>query len=356
MQLSLLGWNSGFAHSFAPFAASDLQPARVTAVHRGRWLVASESGVVPALCTGRLRATGELPVTGDWVALRLRPDGSLADLHHLLPRRTVLTRTGGAERVPQILAANLDVLFIVMGLDANYNLRRLERFLALGHGAGLECVVVLNKSDLRADWPAAVREVQALAPDVTVLAASAAGGVGVDRIRDHLGAGRTAAFVGSSGVGKSTLVNELLGDALQATLEVSALGARGRHTTVARELFVLPGGDGVVIDTPGLRGLLLPAGTEVLNEVFADVAELAVRCRFSDCTHSAEPGCAVRAALDAGTLDPARVANQAKLLREQAWLDERGDPRAAAERKARWKTIHAQSRQRLRIVKPWLTD
>lgn len=357
MTLASLGWSTDFAQSLASLGTPDLQPGRITAVHRGRWMVALESHLTPALLTGRLRATGELPVTGDWVALRPRPNGDgdepLADIHHLLPRRTALARTGGERSERQVLAANLDVLFVVMGLDENYNLRRLERFLALGHSAGLECVVVLNKADLRSDWPAAVRECQALAPGLTVLAASAAVGTGVDRLRDLIGEGRTAAFVGSSGVGKSTLVNELLGEARQSTLEVSALGARGRHTTVTRELFLLAGG-GVVIDTPGLRELRLPAGEAALPEVFADVVDLARRCRFSDCRHETEPGCAIRAAIEQGTLDPARVGALAKLEREQAWLAERGDPKAALERKTRWKRIHQQSRERLKVVKPWL--
>ncbi|MBS0658514.1 MAG: ribosome small subunit-dependent GTPase A [Verrucomicrobia bacterium] len=344
MNLNDLGWSSDFAQAFTSLGTPDLQPGRITAVHRGRWLVALDTHSTPALLTGRLRAAGELPVVGDWVALRPRPDEPLADLHHVLPRRSVLARTGGRERAEQeTLAANLDILFIVMGLDANYNLRRLERFLALGRGAGLECAVVLNKSDLRADWPAAVREVQLLAPGVSVLAAAAASGLGLERIRDAIGPGRTAAFVGSSGVGKSTLVNELLGEARQATLEVSSHGARGQHTTVTRELFLLPGG-GVVIDTPGLRELRLPAGDAALPDVFAEVVELAARCRFSDCRHAGEPGCAVQSALAEGRLDPARVRALAKLEREQAWLAERGDPRAAHARKERWKKIHREAR------------
>lgn len=353
MQLSELGWSSDFAQSLASLGAPDLQPGRVTAVFRGRWLLAFDSLICPALLTGRLRATGEQPVVGDWVAARLRPDGDLADIHQILPRRTALERTSGDERaVRETLAANLDVLFIVMGLDANYNLRRLERFLALGHGAGLECVVVLNKCDLRADWPAAVREVQQLAPDATVLAASAASGLGVERVRGLIGPGRTAAFVGSSGVGKSTLVNELLGEARQATLEVSSLGSRGQHTTVTRELFALPDG-GLVIDTPGLRELRLAAGEAALPEVFGDVMALAARCRFANCRHASEPGCAVRTAIEQGQLDPARVEALAKLEREQEWLAERGDPKAAHVRKERWKKIQRDSRTRLKLVKPW---
>lgn len=353
MQLSDLGWSTDFAHSLASLGTPDLQPGRITAVHRGRWIVALAAGPMDAVPTGRLRNTGELPVTGDWVAARPRPDGTFADLHAILPRRSTLQRISGERAQHQTLVANLDVLFVVMGLDENYNLRRLERFLALGRGAGLECIVVLNKADLRADWPAAVREVQAVAHDVTVVPASAATGTGVDRLRDLLGHGRTAGFVGSSGVGKSTLVNELLGQARQPTLEVSRHGARGRHTTVTRELFVLPEG-GIVIDTPGLRELQLPAGDAALPEIFGDVAELAARCRFANCRHESEPGCAVREAIEQGTLDPSRVRALAKLEREQAWLEERGDPKAALERKQRWKRIHAQARQRLRIEKPWL--
>ncbi|AKJ06043.1 Putative GTPase [Archangium gephyra] len=260
-----------------------------------------------------------LPTIGDWVAL-LRPSGEgEALLHALLPRRSVLMRReAGSEREGQLLAANLDVVFLVAGLDGNYNPRRIERALTVAWNSGAEPVVVLSKADLHEDVAGRIREVQALSPGVSVLALSAQQGTGLEALRERLPAGKTGVLLGSSGVGKSTLVNRLLEEARLATQPVRPDDDMGRHTTTHRELFVLPHG-GLLIDGPGMRELGLWGEEEGLEQTFADLLALAADCRFSDCTHRHEPGCAVRAAVDTGALARERLKSFEKLQREQAY-------------------------------------
>ncbi|AKQ67863.1 putative GTPase related to EngC [Myxococcus hansupus] len=327
MSLESLGWGPAFTHAFASLVSQfphPLVPGRVVRQQRGLLTVQTASRAVLARTAGRLlhQAPGAqaLPTIGDWVALQL-PDGEgEALLHAVLPRTSVLARReAGSERDGQLIAANLDVVFLAAGLDGNFNPRRIERALSLAWSSGASPVVLLTKADLQPGAASLVAEVEALAPGVPVLALSARTGEGVESVSAHLPAGKTGALLGSSGVGKSTLVNRLLGDSRLVTQAVREEDDKGRHTTTHRELFVLPGG-GLLIDGPGMRELgLLGGEDEGIEQTFSDILELAEGCRFSDCQHQGEPGCAVRAAVASGALPEARLASYERLRREQAF-------------------------------------
>ncbi len=331
-----LGWDDRFAEAFSSHAERGLAPARVTAEHRGAYVVRGEAGEARAVVRGRLRdgslLAGGLPAVGDWVAVAPQPGGR-AVIEGVLQRRTSITRkTAGLEADEQVLVANVDTLFLVSDLAGDLNPRRLERYLALAYESGAEPAVVLTKLDLCAD-AAALLAAEAVAIGVPVLAVSSVTGEGVDRLQPLLRPARTVALIGSSGVGKSTLINRLAGEELFATAGVRRDG-RGRHTTRHRELVALPGGV-LLVDTPGLRELQLWDGD--LDGAFSDILALARGCRFNDCAHDREPGCAIHEALAAGELDPARLASYRKLQRELEAVEARRDRRVSAERKRRWR-------------------
>jgi ribosome biogenesis GTPase len=299
--------------------------------------------------SGRLRheAVGpqDFPVVGDWVVASPRDGGERATIHAVLPRRGRLTRkVAGENTEEQVLVANLDTLFLVAGLDGDFNPRRLERALVLAWDSGAEPVLVLSKADLCDDVPARIAEVETVAAGAAVIALSAREGSNLDALGPWLGSGRTVALLGSSGVGKSTLLNRLLGAEVQATAAVRASDSRGRHTTSHREIFRLPGGS-LVVDTPGLREIQLWARDEDLSQTFEDVAALAADCRFGDCRHESEPGCRVLAALESGDLPEVRLASYRKLQAELAHLERRQDQRKALEQKAQWKALHRAARK-----------
>lgn len=257
----------------------------------------------------------DLPVTGDWVLVR---NGVIESL---LPRRTVIRRkAAGTGRQEQVLAANVDVLFVVSALDDDMNLRRLERYLVIAMQGGVKPVFVLNKADLRADVDEAIDSVYRIAVGNEVLWMSAVDGRGVEQIRERIPAGVTGALIGSSGVGKSTLINRLLGADVQSVKQVRASDSRGRHTTAHRQIFRLPGG-GLLMDQPGLREIQLWATEEGVEEAFPEIGALARQCKFTDCSHGGEPGCAVAAAILSGELDDARFSSFRKLTREAARFD-----------------------------------
>jgi ribosome biogenesis GTPase / thiamine phosphate phosphatase len=267
-------------------------------------------------------------------------------IHAVLPRRTKFSRkAAGAETEEQVVAANIDVVFVVSALAGDLNARRLERYLALGWESGAEPAVVLTKADLCDDVAAALAEVEAIAIGVAVHAVSNVTGNGLDELSTYFAPGRTIAVLGSSGVGKSTLINRLAGRDLQAVAEVRADG-RGRHTTTRRELVPLPGG-GLVLDTPGMRELALWDASGGVEGVFEDVGVLAARCRFPDCAHETEPGCAVRAALEDGSLDAERLAGYRKLEGELRHLELKIDKRARSEERKKWRRFARSRRKRV---------
>ncbi|ACB74020.1 ribosome small subunit-dependent GTPase A [Opitutus terrae] len=366
MTLSSLGWDDFFAGAFQPFASENFLPARVALEHKHACVLLSARGEITATCTGRLlhetATRAALPAVGDWVAVRLRPE-SLAsgagvalvgDIHAVLPRRTAFTRRAvGDADAEQVLATNVDTVFLVTGLDRDFNLRRIERYLAVARASEAQPVVVLNKSDLHPDARGAEAEVRRITRTAPVVTLSAARGDGIAALAPWLVPGATVALLGSSGAGKSTLINRLLGKQRQDTGPLSHAMNKGRHTTTHRELLALPGG-ALVIDTPGLRELQLWGVDEsAVAETFPEVAALAAECRFPDCTHQREPGCAVRAALDDGTLDPTRWASYEKLQREQAYAARRVDPVLARAERDRWKKIYQGQRARERIEGRW---
>ena len=344
-----LGFVGPVAESFAPFAAQGLVPGRVVVGHTRLLRVRTEDGETLASVAGSLRhqARGpeDRPAVGDWVALRPRAGGHRAVVQAVLPRRTAFVRRAAGERtVAQVLAANVDTVFLVMGLDGDFNLRRIERALVLAWESGADPVVLLNKADVCDDVPGRRAEVEAVAPGVPVRVIAAKPGEGLDSLAPWLVSGRTVALLGSSGVGKSTLVNRLLGHEKQKTREVLEGDHRGRHTTSHRELIVLPGG-ALLLDTPGLRELQLWSDGAGFQAAFGDVHELSSACRFTDCRHGTEPGCAVRAAAEEGRLDPARLDSFRKLQAELRALEIREDPLKRREERSRWKAIHKSLRQ-----------
>jgi ribosome biogenesis GTPase len=344
-----LGFDAAFEESFAPFAARGLVPGRVVAGHARVLRVRTEDSEVLAAVTGRLRheARGSmgLPTVGDWVGLRPDSPGERGVVEALLPRRTAfLRRAPGDRSVAQVLASNVETVFLVMGLDGDFNPRRLERALVLAWESGAAPVVLLNKADLCPDLALRRAETEAVAPGVPVLAIAAKAGEGLEALAPWLTPGRTVALLGSSGVGKSTLVNRLLGSERQKTREVRAADQRGRHTTTHRELFALPGG-ALLLDTPGLREIQLWSDGAGLATAFDDVSGLFSSCRFTDCAHGTEPGCAVREAVEEGRLDPARLSSFRKLQAELRAHETREDPLKRREERGRWKAIHKSLRQ-----------
>jgi ribosome biogenesis GTPase len=350
--LKELGWDSFFEASWQEHQGFGRVPARVVSQQRGLWRVAGDFGECWSAPSGKMHAAGEAqgdwPTVGDWVSTEVFAGEQPAIIHAVLPRRSQFVRKVAGKRVEQqVIAANVDVAFIVAALDGDFNLRRLERYLAQCWESGARPAVVLNKADDCGDVDARAAEVRSIAREVPVFALSARTGQGIDALDSFLVPGQTVVLLGSSGVGKSTLVNRLLGRDLQAVQPTREKDSRGRHTTSARELFLLPC-RALMIDTPGLRELQLWDATDGVAQTFADIDELAAKCRFRDCRHENEPGCAVQAALLAGSLDEARLENRRKLEREQEFLRRKLDPEARSEAQDRIKVLMRGVRQKYR--------
>jgi ribosome biogenesis GTPase len=339
-QLERLGWNPELETEFQPHADAGLAAGRVAVQHRGMYGLYTEEGDLPAEIAGRLLHEGDaadLPAVGDWVAYRPLPGEERGIIQAVLPRRTKFSRKTALHATEeQVVAANVDVVFLVMALtEHDLKPRRLERYLTMAWESGAEPVILLTKKDLCDDLDAALAEVEAVAYGVPIEVVSNVTGEGVEELRKYTTGNRTIALLGSSGVGKSTLVNRLLGEERLVTKEIRESDGRGRHATTHRELILLPEG-GLVLDTPGMRELQLWSADEGIGASFGDVEELIAKCRFNDCGHDTEPGCAVRAAIAAGTLPAERFESYEKLQRELEMLARRQDKRAQSdERKER---------------------
>jgi ribosome biogenesis GTPase len=345
-----LGFRPFFATLFAELQRPDLVPARISGDGQGAWHLAGCRATIGEL-SGRLRSELEgtnRPVVGDWVAVT--DGGERAIIHRRLERQTALLRRAAFSTVKsQVIAANLDVICVVTSANRDLNPRRVERFLTAVWESGATPVVVLNKVDLAADVRPMIEAIEAVALAVPVVRVSALTGAGLDDLRSYLSRGTTVGFVGSSGVGKSSLVNRLVGREAQRVEAIRDDDARGRHTTTRRELIVLPA-RGVLIDTPGMRELGLIDDGGGFDAAFADITDLAADCRFADCRHETEPDCAVREALGRGALDPERWASYRKLQREIAAFEARQDPVLAAERRREWKVINKSLKARSRAL------
>lgn len=342
-QLAELGWDSQWAHAFEPFAAEGLVPARVVIEFNHIYRLYAEGGEWDAQLAGRVKhraaARADLAAVGDWVAARPIRGEASAVIQAVLPRRSQFSRKVAGETTErQVAAANIDIVFLVMGLDGDYNPRRLERYLLMAWESGARPVVLLNKADLAADAKAAVEEIRTVAPAVPVHAVSARRREGLDALAACLGPGRTAALLGSSGVGKSTIINALVGEERLKTQDVRIRDSRGRHTTRHRQLIVIPG-RGLLIDTPGMRELQLWDAAEGTRGTFDDITELAAGCHFTDCRHRDEPRCAVREAVEGGRLAPDRLASFHKLQDELTSLERRRTVWGRIDEKRRAKAI-----------------
>jgi ribosome biogenesis GTPase / thiamine phosphate phosphatase len=341
--LAVLGWTDELQAAFMEHAERGFEPARVVAEHRGGYLVRGERDERLAHPRGKLRdneINGGMPAVGDWVAVCDAPGGRAA-IEAVLPRRTRFSRkTPWLKAEEHVLAANVDTVLLVSGLDGDFNVRRLERYLTAAWDSGADPVVVLTKLDLLDD-PEKLFEAEAVAFGVPVFSVSNVTGEGIDELREILRPRRTFVLLGSSGVGKSTLVNGLAGRRLMPTGDLRKDG-RGRHTTRHRQLLVLPSG-ALLVDTPGLRELQVWEGD--LDSAFTDIAELAAACRFNDCAHDTEPDCAIQEALGTGDLDPERWASYLKLQRELRALESRRGTRAHRELKRRWRARARETRR-----------
>lgn len=326
MDLASLGWNSTLEEAFAEFRQRGWLPARVAVEDKHYFNVVAEAGELTGQVAGKLlhdaASRAALPKVGDWVAISAVANENKAVIHGVVPRRTQLVRRSvGREAEEQVLVANIDTAFIVQALDASFNLRRLERFLVMTIEGGGQPVVVLNKTDLCEDLDAKLAEAEQIARTAPVIAASAKTGRGMKQLMEFIRPAETVVFVGSSGVGKSSLINRLYGEEIQATIEVRESDAKGRHTTTWREMILLPNG-GLVIDTPGLREFHMWVAEDGLESGFPEIEALAARCHFRDCSHTAEKRCAVQEAVAAGSIPRDRYESYLKLKREVASLSE----------------------------------
>jgi ribosome biogenesis GTPase len=344
-----LGWDAYFEAQWHERESDGCVPARVGSQQRGLWRVVGDFEECWAEPSGKFRkeseAGGDWPAVGDWLAVEMRPEKQSALIQQVLPRRSRFVRkVAGKQIEEQVIVANIDVALIVAALDGDFSVRRIERYLAQCWESGARPALVLNKADACAEPGKLVAEIESVALGAPVFLVSAKTGEGVDELEASFARGQTMVLLGSSGVGKSTLVNRLLREERQSTHAVRESDSKGRHTTTSRELFVLPGG-AMMIDTPGLRELQLWNAADGLAQTFADVDELATQCRFTNCQHREEPGCAVQAAIAEQVLDADRLESWRKLQREQEFLARKVDPEIGATQKKRIKILMRQVRR-----------
>ena len=350
--LKTLGWSEFFDSAFQPYRELGHFAGRVALEERGAYRLYTEQGELSAGVRGKLRfeseSAADFPAVGDWVSVSKRERDGLAQIHAVLPRRSKFSRkAAGTTAEEQVVASNVDTVFLVQGLDHDFNLRRLERYVVAAFESNAAPVVILSKADLCPDVEKKAAEALTVSSGTPVHAISSVSGEGLDQIDQYIIAGVTVAFLGSSGAGKSTLINRIVGEEIQKTAEVREHDSRGRHTTTHRELIVLKTG-GLLIDTPGMRELQFWDAGGSLGEAFSDIQLIAANCYFSNCSHQNEPGCAVREALEDGSLDKARYDSYSKMEKEMEYLDSRMDTKLHLKRKSREKKIH----RAFRTIKP----
>lgn len=343
MNLKIVGWNSYFEETFEEYKQQGFEVARVVLEHKRLYRVLSEHGELMAEVSGKLRFQAlerqDFPAVGDWVVISARPHEQKATIHGILPRKSKFSRkAAGGTTEEQIVAANVDTIFLVNALNADFNVRRIERYVLTAWESGANPVIILSKADLCDDVQEKIQQVESVAFGVPTHALSAEQNIGMEQLTPYICEGKTIALLGSSGVGKSTITNALLGRDKQDVQTIREGDDRGRHTTTHRELIVLDSG-GILVDTPGMRELQLWDANEGFRQSFSDIEDLFENCRFRDCSHTKEPGCAVQEALTEGTLDEGRYASYVKLQKELAFLERKSNRRAAIAEKAKWKQI-----------------
>jgi len=334
MDLKSIGWDKFFSDHFKKYKNENLIPARIVSEQKKSYIVYSENGELKASARGILwhhkGKKPDTPVVGDWVTIQLLPEKNTANIKNILPRKSRFSRkaSGGRKRysggkiVEQIIVTNIDIGIITIGLDRDFSLRRVERYLALVQGSGAAPLIVLNKADLCKDTKKRKKEVSRIASDIPVFTMTALKKGDVKVLNKYIKKGKTAAFIGSSGVGKSTIINQLFGYERQTVTEVSVSVGKGRHTTSRRELMILPNG-GLLIDNPGMREVQLWADKDDLYEIFRDIEVLAQSCRFRKCQHGTDPGCAVQESMNKGEIEPNRFKNYIKMKSEVTTLAEK---------------------------------
>lgn len=353
MNLYDLGWNT-LLNENIPTSGIEVFPGRISIEHRGGYKLLSETGELSAKCSGSFihsaASPADFPSVGDWVVFQ-RNDTGEAIIQSILPRKSSISRSfAGKKHSEQIIASNIDTLFLISGLDQNFNLRRLERLVAIATRSGADPVIVLNKADICEDPDTYTNQAESVAPNVPVILSSAETGKGLDELKMFLRYGRTIAFIGSSGVGKSSLVNRLLQQDIQAVQQSRESDSKGRHTTTARQLIPVPAG-GILIDTPGMRELGLWNASEGIEMTFEDIQLLALQCRFSNCRHQSEPHCAVRSAIERGELSVSRLQSWQKLQKESEFNRRQEDSELMRQHNTRWKRISSDHKKRQKFRK-----